>query len=35
MNQPRGSSFDKAFNELHILAIFRAICQYRIQGAGP
>jgi len=27
----RGSSFDKAFNEWHILAIGQAICQYRKQ----
>ena len=25
----RGSSFDKAFNERHILAISQAICLYR------
>src|SRR5512142_1789039 len=25
----RGSAFDKAFNEWHILAISQAICQYR------
>jgi phosphoglucomutase len=27
----RGSAFDKAFNERHILAISQAICQYRAQ----
>ncbi len=27
----RGSAFDKAFNEAHILAITQAICQYREQ----
>ena len=27
----RGSSFDKAFNERHILAISQAICLYRAQ----
>ena len=27
----RGSSFDKAFNERHILAISQAICLYREQ----
>jgi len=27
----RGSAFDKAFNETHILAISQAICQYRKQ----
>jgi phosphoglucomutase len=27
----RGSSFDKAFNEWHILAISQAICPYRAQ----
>jgi phosphoglucomutase len=27
----RGSAFDKAFNEWHILAISQAICQYRAQ----
>ena len=27
----RGSAFDKAFNEWHILAISQAICQYRKQ----
>ena len=27
----RGSSFDKAFNEWHILAISQAICLFRIQ----
>jgi phosphoglucomutase len=27
----RGSAFDKAFNEWHILAITQAICQYRKQ----
>ncbi len=26
----RGSAFDRAFNEWHILAITQAICQYRI-----
>src|SRR5512135_3909890 len=33
----RGSSFDAAFNEWHILAITQAICEYRKQhGAdGP
>ena len=33
----RGSSFDKAFNEWHILAITQAICQYRKQQGidGP
>ena len=33
----RGSSFDTAFNELHILAISQAICRYReLQGTtGP
>lgn len=33
----RGSAFDKAFNEAHILAITQAICLYRIQQsiAGP
>src|SRR5277367_2277206 len=28
---PRGSSFDKSFNEWHILAITQAICLYRQQ----
>ncbi len=27
----RGSAFEKAFNEWHILAISQAICQYRVQ----
>ena len=27
----RGSAFDKAFNERHILAITQAICLYRVQ----
>src|SRR6202142_1435799 len=27
----RGSSFDKAFNERHIIAISQAICRYRKQ----
>lgn len=33
----RGSSFDKSFNEWHILAISQAICLYRIQNKidGP
>jgi phosphoglucomutase len=33
----RGSAFDKAFNEWHILAISQAICQYRVQSKidGP
>ncbi len=33
----RGSAFDKAFNERHILAISQAICQYREQQGidGP
>jgi phosphoglucomutase len=33
----RGSSFEKAFNEWHILAITQAICQYRAQQkiGGP
>jgi len=33
----RGSSFQKAFNEWHILAITQAICQYRAQNKidGP
>jgi phosphoglucomutase len=33
----RGSSFDKAFNEWHILAITQAICEYRKQKGidGP
>ncbi len=33
----RGSSFDKSFNERHILAITQAICEYRSQHAidGP
>ncbi len=33
----RGSSFDRAFNEWHILAISQAICQYRFQQGidGP
>ncbi len=33
----RGSSFDKAFNERHILAITQSICLYRAQNAidGP
>ncbi len=33
----RGSSFQKAFNEWHILAISQAICQYRAQNKidGP
>src|SRR5664279_813708 len=33
----RGSSFDKAFNEWHILAISQAICRYRKQQGidGP
>ena len=33
----RGSAFDKAFNEWHILAISQAICQYRVQNKidGP
>lgn len=33
----RGSSFDKAFNEAHILAITQAICLYRKQNSidGP
>ncbi len=33
----RGSSFDRAFNEAHILAITQAICQYRAEHkiAGP
>jgi len=33
----RGSAFDKAFNEWHILAISQAICQYRVQNGidGP
>ncbi|MCB1024012.1 MAG: phosphoglucomutase, partial [Acidobacteria bacterium] len=33
----RGSSFDRAFNEWHILAISQAICFYRIQNKidGP
>ena len=28
----RGSAFDKAFNEWHILAITQAICLYRISA---
>ncbi len=33
----RGSSFDRSFNEWHILAISQAICHYRIQNKidGP
>lgn len=33
----RGSSFDKAFNEIHILAISQAICDYRRENQidGP
>ncbi len=33
----RGSSFERAFNEWHILAITQAICQYRVQQkiTGP
>ena len=33
----RGSSFQRAFNEWHILAITQAICQYRAQQeiTGP
>src|ERR1700735_977626 len=33
----RGSSFDKAFNERHILAITQAICRYREKNhiGGP
>jgi phosphoglucomutase len=33
----RGSAFDRAFNEWHILAITQAVCQYRRQQAidGP
>ena len=33
----RGSAFDKAFNERHILAISQAICLYRIRSGitGP
>ena len=33
----RGSSFQRAFNEWHILAIAQAICQYRVQQniTGP
>ncbi len=33
----RGSSFQRAFNEWHILAITQAICQYRVQQniTGP
>ena len=33
----RGSSFDKSFNEWHVLAISQAICQYRKQQGieGP
>jgi len=33
----RGSAFDKAFNEWHILAISQAICRYRVENKidGP
>ena len=31
----RGSSFDKAFNERHILAISKAICLYREHKKAP
>ena len=33
----RGSSFDRTFNEAHVLAITQAICDYRIQNRidGP
>jgi len=31
----RGSSFDKAFNERHILAISQAICLYREHKKAP
>ena len=31
----RGSSFDKAFNERHILAISQAICLYREHKQAP
>ena len=31
----RGSSFDKAFNERHILAISQAVCLYREHEKAP